>query len=65
MLKNKIILQYHYIPIYKFKVFDGHVIKKNSEIYYKNTLSLPIYHSLSFKEQNNIINKISSFFCSK
>lgn len=63
MLKNKIILQYHYIPIYKFKVYEGFAVKKNSEIYYKNTLSLPIYHSLSFKEQSYIISKISSFFC--
>lgn len=63
MLKNKIILQYHYIPIYQFKVYKGNAIKKNSETYYKNTLSLPIYHSLSLKDQNYIIEKIKSFFC--
>ncbi|RPG99782.1 MAG: hypothetical protein CBC78_000740 [Candidatus Pelagibacter sp. TMED118] len=62
MLKNKIVLQYHYIPIYKFKVYRGNHIKKNSETYYKNTVSLPIYYSLSANDQNYIVKKIKSFF---
>ena len=62
MLKNKIILQYHYIPIYKFKVFKGKYLNKNSEIYYKSAISLPIYCGLSLKQQNYIAKKINFFF---
>lgn len=62
MLKNKILIQYHYIPIYKFKNFKGKFLKKNSEIYYKNCLSLPIYVNLTKKEQEYIISKIITFF---
>ena len=65
MFKNNIILQYHYIPIYKFKVYSGKNIRKNSETYFNNTVSLPIYYSLSVKEQNYIIRKIKSFFNKK
>lgn len=65
MFKNNIILQYHYIPIYKFKVYSGKNIRKNSETYFNNTVSLPIYYSLSVKEQNYIIKKIKSFFNKK
>ena len=36
--------------------------KKNAEIYYKSTVSLPIYYGLKAKEQNLIINKIKIFF---
>lgn len=62
MLKNKIILQYHYIPIYKFKVFKGKYLNKNSEIYYKSAISLPIYFELKFQEQVYIAKKIKEFF---
>ena len=31
MLKNNIILQYHYIPIYNFKIFKGKMINENSK----------------------------------
>ena len=62
MMKNNIYLQYHYIPIYEFKIFQGHALKKNSNIYYKKTISLPIYYSLSIKEQNYIIKKLVAFF---
>ena len=61
MLKKKIILQYHYIPIYRFKIFKDKAIRKYSEIYYKKTISLPIYYSLTYKEQKYIIDKIKSF----
>jgi len=62
MLKNKIFLQYHYIPIYKFKVFNGKFINKNSEIYYKSAISLPIYYGLTYKKQKYIVKKIKRFF---
>jgi len=62
MLQNKIFLQFHYIPIYKFKVFKGKFINKNSEIYYKSAVSLPIYYGLTYKQQSYIVKKIREFF---
>ena len=62
MLKNKIIVQYHYIPIYKFSVFKGKYIGYNAERYYKSTISLPIYFQLSKTNQIKIIELIKSFF---
>ena len=62
MLKNKVLLQYHYIPIYKFKLFHGKFIKKNSEIYYKSAISLPIYYGLTLKQQIYVVKKIKEFF---
>ena len=58
MLKNKILLQYHYIPVYRFKIFRGKYINKNSEIYYKSAISLPIYYGLKYNEQVYITKKI-------
>ena len=62
MLKNKVIIQYHYIPIYKFKVFRGKYIKKNSEIYFQSAISLPIYYGLTFKQQKYVVLKLKEFF---
>ena len=60
--KNKIFFQFHYIPIYKFKVFNSKRIKyKNTEYYYKNTVSLPIYFNLNLDLQSKIIKKIKFF----
>jgi len=62
MIRNKILTQYHYKPVYKFKNFEGKYLSKNAEIYYKSTISLPIFYKLSSKEQNYVINKVNSFF---
>ena len=62
MLKNSVMLQYHYIPIYKFKIFQDKYINKNAEIYYNSAISLPIYYSLSEKSQNLIIRLLKKFF---
>jgi dTDP-4-amino-4,6-dideoxygalactose transaminase len=62
--KNKIFCQYHYIPIYKFKLFNRKLnlkFYKGSEFYYKNTISLPIFYNLSIITQKNIIKKIKFF----
>ena len=62
--KNKIISQYHYIPIYRFKIYK-YKFKKNfflgSEKYFKNSLSLPIFYNLKFNQQKKIIFKLKSF----
>jgi dTDP-4-amino-4,6-dideoxygalactose transaminase len=62
--KNNIFCQFHYIPIYKFKLFKKKIDLKNykgAEIYYKNTLSLPIFYNLDINLQKRIINKLKFF----
>ena len=63
MYKENINLQVHYIPIhlqnyykkkYRFKKGDF----KNSENFYKEEVSLPIYYNLRKKDQSRIINVI-------
>lgn len=51
--KNNIYLQQHYIPIYKFSVFDSskNYLLKNSEYYYRNSVSLPIFFGFNKKLQ--------------
>jgi dTDP-4-amino-4,6-dideoxygalactose transaminase len=61
---NNIFCQFHYIPIYKFKLFNQKLNKKfykGAEFYYKNTLSLPIFYDLKVSSQKTIINKIKIF----
>jgi dTDP-4-amino-4,6-dideoxygalactose transaminase len=60
--KNKIISQYHYIPIYNFKVFkEKKYYYKDVSKYYKTTVSLPIYFKLKVSDQKYIIKKIKFF----
>ena len=59
--KKKIMLQYHYIPIYKFSFFKKKIKLPNCEYYYKNSLSFPIYYNLSFKVLKKIINLLKIF----
>ncbi len=61
MLKNRVMLQYHYIPIYKFSIFKDKFINKNAEIYYNSAVSLPIYFSLLETDQNLIIELLKKF----
>jgi dTDP-4-amino-4,6-dideoxygalactose transaminase len=61
--KNKIIGQFHYIPIYKFDLFNKKdYFLKNSEKYFKNNLSLPIFYNLNLKKQIFIVNTLKNFF---
>jgi len=59
--KNNIILQYHYIPIYKFSFFKKKLKLPNCEYYYKNTLSFPVYYNLSNQSLKKIINLLKIF----
>ena len=62
MKKNKILLQYHYIPIYKFSVYKGNIKKLiDTERYYENTVSLPIYYDLDRDDLYKIVEKIKLF----
>ena len=63
--KNSILCQFHYIPIYKFKLFDKKInlnFYKGSETYYQNTLSLPIFHNLPINSAKQVIKKMLSIF---
>jgi dTDP-4-amino-4,6-dideoxygalactose transaminase len=62
--KNSIFCQYHYIPIYKFKLYNQKInlsSYKGAEFYYKNTISLPIFYDLNISFQKRVINKIKFF----
>ena len=62
LLKKKIIIQQHYIPIFRFKkIFKQKINIRNYKgtiNYYNNTISLPIYYGLSKKKIDYIINTI-------
>jgi len=64
MKSKSIMLQYHYIPIYYFRIFQNmNKFKlKNSEAYYRTAVSLPIFYELDPKKQFYIINCIKKFF---
>ncbi|MAH02908.1 MAG: UDP-4-amino-4,6-dideoxy-N-acetyl-beta-L-altrosamine transaminase [Candidatus Pelagibacter sp.] len=59
LLKKKIMTNLHYIPIYKHPFYRYLGFKnyklKNTEKYYKEALTLPLYYSLSIKEQKRVI----------
>ena len=59
LLEKKIIVQQHYIPIFKFeKIFNRKIDIKNFKgtiSYYDNAISLPIYYDLSKKKIDYIV----------
>ena len=64
--KKKIYAQIHYIPIYKqpyYKKNFNFDVKNfpNSEKYYSETISIPIFFDLSNKKQLHVIKLINSF----
>lgn len=65
--KKGIITQLHYIPTYKFSAFkklSNPIIKlnKNSEFYFKNCISIPIFYNLSLIDVDYISKQISLIF---
>tara|TARA_E500000178_G_C17038553_1_gene764963 strand:+ start:8066 stop:9226 length:1161 start_codon:yes stop_codon:yes gene_type:complete len=55
--KKGILCQYHYIPLYKFKIFRDKINRRNflnSENYHKSALSLPIFYELSYRDIKKI-----------
>jgi len=63
--KENIYCQFHYIPIYKFKLFKEKINLNfflGSDKYFKNNISLPIFYNLEPFLQKKIINKINTFF---
>lgn len=62
-LKNKnIFCQYHYIPLNKFSIIREKSEYDNSKKYFLNALSIPIFHGISIKQTNYIINAIKNYF---
>ena len=60
--KNNILAQFHYIPNYKFSVYKKKKISLiNTEYYFENSFSIPLYYKLKFNEQKYIIEKIAIF----
>jgi len=62
--KKNIYCQFHYIPIYKFKLFKEKINLNSflgSENYLKNNISLPIFFNLKFFLLKKIIKKINTF----
>jgi dTDP-4-amino-4,6-dideoxygalactose transaminase len=66
MLKKKVIVQFHYKPIFSFKkIYQSKLVNNNYKgalRYYKSTLSIPIFPSLTDKQQNYIVKKIKKLF---
>ena len=65
--KNRIYVQVHYIPIYKQPYYKKNFNFNeknfpNSEKYYSEAISIPIYFNLSIKKQLHVIGLINSFF---
>ena len=61
--KKKIVVQQHYIPIYKFSVFNKRLRNfSGSEKYFNRSISIPIYVNLNNKNQNRVIKIIKNYF---
>ena len=64
--ENNIFTQIHYIPCHIMPYYKGLGWKEgdfsNSENYYRQCISLPIFPNLSESEQNFVLNKISEFY---
>ena len=66
LFNNKIVAQQHYIPIYKFSVYNEKLNTfYNSEKYFNNSVSIPIHLELNKKKQRKVINTIKSYFKTK
>jgi len=62
--KNGVQVSNHYIPIYLHSYHNNKKYKNdycpNAFFYYKNSISLPMYASLSLKDQNKVIKLLNS-----
>lgn len=66
MKRDKINLQVHYIPLFKMNIIKKNCINikdkfLNSNFFYKNTFSIPIYPGLKKKDQMYVISKIKKY----
>jgi dTDP-4-amino-4,6-dideoxygalactose transaminase len=63
-LKKKIRLQQHYIPINNFSYYKNKIKGKfrNSQIYYKNSVTLPIHYLCTDKDLKKVDRNLFEFF---
>jgi dTDP-4-amino-4,6-dideoxygalactose transaminase len=62
LLKKKIIVQFHYKPINHFCVYKEKSNKlPHAMSYYRSSLSIPIYHSISEKEVKHTVQTIKNY----
>ncbi len=57
--------QVHYIPVYRHPYYQrryGKMSLPQADRYYEQTLSLPMYHSMTDQEQRRVIDAIRSFY---
>lgn len=63
---NSVYCQIHYYPLHLMPYYKNFGYKigdyPNSENYYKQCISLPMYHSMTMEEQDYVLNKIESFY---
>jgi dTDP-4-amino-4,6-dideoxygalactose transaminase len=60
---KKILVNYHYIPLYKFSFISKFLkikILKNSEKYFKEAVSLPLFPQMTETEQRYVIRNVNS-----
>jgi dTDP-4-amino-4,6-dideoxygalactose transaminase len=60
---KKILVNYHYIPLYKFSFISKFLkikILKNSEKYFKEAVSLPLFPQMTEIEQEYVIRNVNS-----
>ncbi len=64
--KNNIYAQIHYIPCHLMPYYKHLGWKKgdmpNAEKYYEHCISLPMYPTLTFEQQNLVIDKVKEYF---
>jgi hypothetical protein len=64
--ENNIFTQIHYIPVHLMPYYKQFGWKEgdfpNAEKYYKHCISLPMFPTLTSKEQNFVIHKIDEFY---
>ena len=62
LINNNVMAQQHYIPIYKFSIYDEKsIVFPGSEKYFNNSISIPIFTNLSNKNQNKVIKIIKDY----
>lgn len=59
-------VQVHYIPVYKHPYYQQNGFEKtylpNAESYYKNSISIPMFHSLEKSDQDLVVSALLNFF---
>ena len=62
MIKKNIYCQYHYSPNFLFEKFliKKNKFYKNSLMYYKNAISIPVYYSLKNDDLKKVVSSIKN-----